>query len=28
MTRVNSFAELTSQLCFVQGRVMPTVSHS
>ncbi len=28
MTRVSSFAELTSQLCLVQGRVMPTVSHS
>ena len=28
MTRARSFTSFTSQLCLVQGRVMPTVSHS
>ena len=27
-TRDRSFTSFTSQLCLVQGRVMPTVSHS
>ncbi len=28
MMRARSLTSFTSQLCFVQGRVMPTVSHS